>query len=48
MTVDGTGNYAGGTCRDDEKRPENIEADVRLREWKDFPKSAARWTLDRV
>jgi hypothetical protein len=26
----------------------NEEAGVRLREWKDFPKPAARWTLDRV
>jgi hypothetical protein len=29
-------------------QPENIEADVRLWEWKDFPRSAIRWTLDRV
>jgi hypothetical protein len=26
----------------------NEEAGIRLREWKDFPKPAARWTLDRV
>jgi hypothetical protein len=31
-----------------QKQPENIEADARLWEWKDFPKSAIRWTLDRV
>jgi hypothetical protein len=26
----------------------NEEANSRLREWKNFLKSAARWTLDRV
>jgi hypothetical protein len=26
----------------------NVEAGCRLREWKDFPKPVARWTLDRV
>jgi len=28
--------------------PENEEAGRRLREWKDFPRPVARWTLDRV
>jgi hypothetical protein len=28
--------------------PEKREAGCRLREWKDFPKPVARWTLDRV
>ena len=28
--------------------PKNIEAGRRLREWKDFPKPATRWTLVRV
>jgi hypothetical protein len=28
--------------------PENAEAGSQFREWKDFPKPAARWTLDRV
>jgi hypothetical protein len=26
----------------------NEEAGSQFREWKDFPKPAARWTLDRV
>jgi len=26
----------------------NEEAGRRLREWKDFPRPVARWTLDRV
>jgi hypothetical protein len=30
------------------RSPENEEAGLRNREWKDFPKPAARWTLDRV
>jgi hypothetical protein len=30
------------------KGAENEEADRQLREWKDFPKPTARWTLDRV
>jgi hypothetical protein len=42
------GEAGGCLTHSIKKRPENIEADVRLREWKDFPKSAIRWTLDRV
>ncbi len=30
------------------KPPQKIEAGRRSREWKDFPKPVARWTLKRV